>query len=175
MASDNKDDSADVLSRMSSEDDVKPDAEPTPAMPPASVTPRVRSATPVINRSARPTAPSTPAAPAAPRIQTPARPTKAAAQLVPETVPYAPKHITPARLAAIGGVQLKRTMIPICLTLGSLFVVTGILFFAQDPRAALRSLPVALPLAVLFLGVVLLALAAFNMMLVRAQSAKSTR
>jgi protein-S-isoprenylcysteine O-methyltransferase Ste14 len=83
-------------------------------------------------------------------------------------VSYARKPVARAkRKSKTGSIEFRRTLIPSCLVVGSMFVLLTILFFFQPADAALRQARVFVPIAIGVLGVVLLAVGVFNMLLVK--------
>lgn len=66
-------------------------------------------------------------------------------------------------------IGFKQTVIPVLLTLGVALPVVGLLKFAADEYSVIAQLPVWVPLVLIAAGLVLLGLAALNMMQVKHQ------
>ncbi len=148
-------------------------AQPVPAAPaqtPTSTTRPSRPMSPVIGSSPAANPPQTsPQArssrPAAPIISRAPDATSSTVQPVnyASRKPVAKKK----KKSLTGSIEFRRTMIPPCLVVGASFIVMTGLFFLQPESSALRQARVILPIGMGILGFILLAVGAFNMLLVK--------
>lgn len=178
MAERNHDDIAAALQGLSSGQGSEP-AAPHTAVPKRPASPVARPTNPVAPaaapaaRSAVPR--STPASPTAPqqrvRPATPARPATPEAATAPESLDYrAPQTAAPKpkrRTSPAAAASLRRTMIPILLTTGVMLFVMAAARWMVPEDAALAQMPAWSAGVLIVLGVVMLGLAAINMMAVR--------
>lgn len=156
----------------------RPSRPAAPSVATPQPAPQVPNAPASTRRPARPSAPtatsqSAAPSPVGPSPVAPARAARPSAPVVdrpPEPVApvsYARKNVKPAKQALTGTIEFRRALIPSCLVLGVLFPLLTILFFARPKTDALRAIPPYLPIAMAVIGVVLLAIGALNMVLVK--------
>jgi hypothetical protein len=154
-----------------------PPAGPTPAVSPVAATPAAPGA-----RPARPTAPA--ARPTAPVVAAPVPVEEPAAVIDDDDAVIVPayessKLARPSNAAAQlraakqkrKNLEFRRTCIPVLLTTGALMFVFGMAKFLIGDESSLSALPNTIPLVLFVGGLVMLGLAAVNMISVQKEMA----
>ncbi|HEY0008530.1 MAG TPA: hypothetical protein VGB55_07395 [Tepidisphaeraceae bacterium] len=136
-------------------------AKPSAAMP----------ATPT-GRSARPSPQPQPSGALPPgRVAPPVKPAQPAPAADP-VVDYAARKPAKKAVPVYATLSFRQTLIPPCLTLGVALLVLTILYFLQPPDSAVRLTGFILPAGMVLIGVILLAVAVLNMLMVQRELAE---